>query len=596
MTLLATTALEATWGDGEPVLFLGEWCRLYDRRAVWEKLPHQVVRNHWDDRSQLRHDCAYLKTLHDALLTALTRSLNRYHRVDCSSRYWQTVLDPWLLTYVAVVWDRWECLRIAFEENGRLEVIALDSEAECRSFSDFDDFIERVLNDAWNCRLFLEIIESEYADRCCIVRRQAPTASDARNGEHLAAKLAGGSLKARLLCGLDAFLGYLPNRSRAVLVQSAFPPGALMRLQLKLGQVPRLYRREFEWPVALGSGPEAYGGDADRNNIVLDLEPKDAFESFLFKRLVRDIPVIHVEKRSAILKKAAAIPLKPRVILSATAHWGNDLFKVWSAEQVNLGAKLVAMSHGGCFQLLFDTMSFEEGLADVKTVWVNPFHPKQVKLPCNKLIAKRYRSTRELLAVIGMEMPRYPYRAISTPHGGQTLVNFEHTCEFYSHLDPRVMEAFRIRPYPSRGWNTRQRYTDRLGANRISNEKTYQQLISRARMIVCTYPETTFLEAMASGVPAILCYPAHLWETIPEMDPLLATLKAAKIVFDDPVAAAAHVNAVWEAPQRWWSTPDVLAARAEFRRQALDLSEDWLEQWMAFIEAQADGAAHAGGR
>jgi hypothetical protein len=32
---LITTADERTWKFDRPVLFLGEWCRLYDRKQVW---------------------------------------------------------------------------------------------------------------------------------------------------------------------------------------------------------------------------------------------------------------------------------------------------------------------------------------------------------------------------------------------------------------------------------------------------------------------------------------------------------------------------------------------------------------------------------
>lgn len=34
---LITTADERTWKFDRPVLFLGEWCRLYDRRHVWQQ-------------------------------------------------------------------------------------------------------------------------------------------------------------------------------------------------------------------------------------------------------------------------------------------------------------------------------------------------------------------------------------------------------------------------------------------------------------------------------------------------------------------------------------------------------------------------------
>ena len=35
---LITTTNEDNWKFDRPVLFLGEWCRIYDRRHVWGKM------------------------------------------------------------------------------------------------------------------------------------------------------------------------------------------------------------------------------------------------------------------------------------------------------------------------------------------------------------------------------------------------------------------------------------------------------------------------------------------------------------------------------------------------------------------------------
>ena len=41
--LLVTTALEETWQDSEHILFLGEWCKLYNQKLKWEKIDHSVA-------------------------------------------------------------------------------------------------------------------------------------------------------------------------------------------------------------------------------------------------------------------------------------------------------------------------------------------------------------------------------------------------------------------------------------------------------------------------------------------------------------------------------------------------------------------------
>ena len=65
---LVTTAIEETWPKDGPVLFLGKWCRLYNRKSVWEKLDVEIAPYHWDDRARLQQDYQYLQSLYEALL------------------------------------------------------------------------------------------------------------------------------------------------------------------------------------------------------------------------------------------------------------------------------------------------------------------------------------------------------------------------------------------------------------------------------------------------------------------------------------------------------------------------------------------------
>ena len=69
--LLITTALEETWGDGQPVLFLGEWCRRYSLKDHWSKMDAEVLPYHWNDRAKLYADYQYLREFYERLLRDL---------------------------------------------------------------------------------------------------------------------------------------------------------------------------------------------------------------------------------------------------------------------------------------------------------------------------------------------------------------------------------------------------------------------------------------------------------------------------------------------------------------------------------------------
>jgi putative transferase (TIGR04331 family) len=571
MTLLVTTALESTWGSDEPLLFLGDWCRLYERRAAWQPRTHEVVRHHWYDRAKLAHDYEYLAALHARVLEALAVFLGKHHALERSPRYWQTLADPWLMTYVAVVFDRWENLRVALERKQRLETVALQSDTPMPPPRGYEEFCGQLVSDEWNHALFLHMLRAAYADRCTlrVVPNPAPPPAPPADA---------GVQRGFLARCLDRLLAAWPRRERVVLFQSYFSPRALMRLSFSLGQWPRLYLREFANPPR----PAAHG---PRPGFAIPFEPRDGFEEFLLKRLSCDLPASLLEEFSAFRARADACALRPDAILTASAHWGNDAFKFWAAEQVARGAKLVTLEHGGSIPPRFDTMWFEEEIADVKVTWALPTRPRQLRLPPNKIVERRRRREipGDLCLALGLESWRYVQRATAYPVSGQTLEHFEWICRFAEALRPGVRSSFQVKPFGNQGWNTRQRFIDRLGAANVATDTNYYRLLAHARIVVCTYPNTTFSEAMSSGAPTILLYDRNLFETDAAFDALLTQLAGARIVFHDSAAAAAHVNAVWDDPSAWWSEAATREARSEFERLALDIDIAWLGKWRGFI-------------
>ena len=55
---LITTADETTWIFDQPVIFLGEWCRLYNRKHIWEAMDAVVAKPY--GLGSLKKDTDYL--------------------------------------------------------------------------------------------------------------------------------------------------------------------------------------------------------------------------------------------------------------------------------------------------------------------------------------------------------------------------------------------------------------------------------------------------------------------------------------------------------------------------------------------------------
>ena len=79
---------------------------------------------------------------------------------------------------------------------------------------------------------------------------------------------------------------------------------------------------------------------------------------------------------------------------------------------------------------------------------------------------------------------------------------------------------------------------------------------------------------MASGIPTILIYDPNYNENHKEAQELVNKLKDAKIIFNDPIKAANHVNFYWNKIDEWWTSRDVVLANV-FYKTDLRLNSNW---------------------
>jgi putative transferase (TIGR04331 family) len=596
--LLVTTSLEETWGNAEEIIFLGEWCKPYGRRHVWGARSHETIPFHWDNRDKLKTDYDYLEELHHRLLKDLAVSLNDLHQVDYSERYWQILLDPWLLSYVGVLFDRWECLRSAFDFYAELKTVALKGHSDVLPPLSYNEFIAQAISDEWNHAVYLRIIESHYSPRCTITKGEKSLACEKQAENHETGGKLRQSFKARMVGGAEKILGRFCPRYGSVFIGSYFGLVPLIRLSLSLKQFPRLFSHDFKPSVeSLNALLVAGEKPLDRTVINFNFQPQTDFEDFLGKSLSFDMPLCVVEGYQPLRKQTAGLSVKTKAIVTASSHWTDFIAKAWFAEQVAQGVKLVVLEHGGSFPAYKELFDFEEDISDVRGTWFLPYHSKHRQVPPSRLIGRfsenifgKRKQGGKYCSIIGNECPRWVYRAHFYPMAAQGLASVKLVKQLYDGLRGDVQEHIRVKPAPSNDWNTREIYADLLGEDKIYPGISMDSVFAQSKFVICTYPETTFTEAMASGVPAVMIYPEKYYERHPVAFSLLDLLRGAKIVFHDAQAAAIHINTIWDDPDKWWLSPEIIAARKEFSRQACKLDCNWLKEWKDFL-----GEVRAGG-
>ena len=574
---LVTTLLEETWGsDDEKLLFLGEWCKSYHSNS-WKSRSSETLVFHWEDRSKLKNNHEYLKNLYEDILCSLSDNLNEYHGVDYPLRFWRILIGPWLLTYISVIWDRWESIRLAVEKYNIKSTIALCTKNKYSIPNDFIDVNSMYQDNYWNHYLYLNIIKNQYPS---INIQQIDGAINQTN--RLFSRNQKKIWKHTLSMILDKLISYFPQKHTVFIYKGYFPIKSLIRLFLKLHQIPRLFGeldQNITYPL-----PD----NSLRNENSLNLQVQNDFEEYISSNILKDIPVSYLEGFKLLFDLAEKVKYEPKVIFTANAHYASDgeLFRVWAGLKCAIGNTVLVISdHGGAFREIMNNFSHEDVIADIRTVWHIPYNDKQIQMSPQKVIGKGLkRELGEYLSLIGLEISFYSFRCQTGPISSLILKDYEQNKMFVQSLPDFIFNFMKIRPYPNLGWNTKSRYIDDFGADKVDNSSDIFDTFAQAKIIVCTYPQTTFFQAMYSGHPTILLYNDKYWKSYSVFDALTSELFEALIIFRCPKKAAKHINDIWENPLEWWDNPKTLLARNNFNYVCGSVDDNPIDQWASFFK------------
>lgn len=572
---LITTADERTWKFDRRVIFLGKWCHIYNRKYIWSNMNGYTIPWQGSNRIKIRKDYLYLNDLYEKILTDLTHKLNDVHKTNHSLRYWRIIVGPWLLIYIGVLWDRWESIRLFGNSKIECETVVPNLDFKILVSDDYEHALKLMSeSDVWNYFIYSEILKVQNHKSITLTKSDISFDNDhemTANKNH--------SLIYHFALGVDKLISKIWKTSNHnfVFYNTSFPNKFLIKLFYKLGQYPRLCS-EFNINMS---------NNTDNSFIRPQLEKEqlaNSFEQFLYSRVFKDMPKIYLEGYRVLSEYCMSLS-DAEVIFTANAHIGNDIFKTWSAKQVDNGAQLIIGEHGGAFRSLMSMFDHEEKICDKKTVWHIGYDNKHVRLTPNKLLKKKTKnSDSNQITLVGREVTRYSYRFESGPNSSLNIDDFKQTVDFINLLDKKTRALFKVRPYSNMGWFTKDRYSDLYGKKIISKKKTLFQDIEVSKLIVCTYPQTTFSEAMHSEIPTILLYKEEFWELQPVFDNLVMELKKANIIHSDPAKAAKHINNISSNPKIWWNKDETKKARNMFFNICGTVSNDPLSEWVNFFK------------
>ncbi len=575
---LITTALEETWCDDGPVLFLGEWCRLYSRKELWSKMDADVLPYHWDDRIKLHTDYKYLQGLYERLLLDLGGQLNKIHNVDHSLRFWRILIGPWLGYFTQVLFDRWTSIHQAISLYELSETIVLTGNDDALVPKDMCDFSNLYVEDEWNHHIYSSILLGFTSMRCTMKMRH-----NKRGSEYLKTAVTSNSkknMKRMLLTVYTRAARILGNDNDVFFLNTYLPTFRdEMKLQLRFGQVPQRWQ----------SVPAAQAAvDRSQRQWLTPGESHSDFEACVRALIVQQIPTIYLEGYDRLVNQIADLPWPkdPKVILTSNSYSTDDTFKAWAAEKVEQGAPLVIGQHGGLYGVgrwLFQE-EHEVSISDryMSWGWSDLAEPK-VK-PVGQLQAQQPLGVRHDVQtgvlLVTCTMPRQSYHMYSAMVSSQWLDYFNDQCAFIQNLPAAIYRSMTVRLYSKDyGWDQAARWHDRFPDLKLdSGCDDIKDILRKSRLFISTYNATTFLESFTMNVPTIIYWNPNHWELRGSAIPFFEDLKRVGIFHETPESAARHVTVIWDDVDAWWSSVAVREVLEVFKECYCRLPEDLLCQ------------------
>jgi len=574
---LVTTALEEFWDKSEEIMFLGEWCKLYSRKNIWEGIKHSVLPYHWDNRDRLFQDYLYLDRCYEKYLLLLTKKLNEIHKVNHSERYWRIIIGPWLFYFIEILFDRYLSIVDAGNTASISNTWITDSNRDFFTPRNFKDFFENCIDDKYNHLLYSYLIKKRGNIPYEIVNDTSSNEIVFTNGKI--------DLRRRILLNLINICNrLLPAHSkRYIFVAPYLKRSDLFKLQLSLGQLPALYYFDIDL---------VFYPDVDktlRDNFFLS-NGANEFECILDELIPYQMPVLYIEGYEVFCRHIDNVFFeRPSLIFTANASISIEGFKFWAAREVERGSRLVLSQHGGHHGMgrWSSELKHEMAISDIYFTWgwSEKDNIKICPMPSGKLSGLKKEKIRPkkdgIILWVLMGIPRYSYWMYSIPIGPQMLTYFEEQKRFVDGVSEPVRDLLLIRPYMRDfGWNDRLRLKNMMPSIKQDNEKKpFLEKLKESRLFIGTYNSTTYLETFAADFPTIIFWNPLYWELREEAEPYFKLLHDAGILHYSPESAAKKVNDIFHDPMSWWMLDNVQRAKNIFCERFALTDNKWINFW-----------------
>jgi putative transferase (TIGR04331 family) len=561
---LITTADERTWLFGNPVLFLGEWCHLYDRRSIWMNMNSELASPLKFEVEEKSNRIDYLHNLKEKLLTELAAELNAFHDTDHSFRYWNILLGHWIKRYVDVCSNRYYTIEKVLKNYKIISTTVLHSPGFRFAKHDSLSFVQACDNDIWNNMFYARVLEHMDIQDIDLYTVDIENQEECKLKESSAIVWFQSPIKwvRNIIRNISP---KLCKNTDAFIINSYLPKWQEIALYLSLWQWPQFWQSPTLVKVSVD--PKA------RKKLVISSEGYFGFENFVRDLLADIIPTCYLEGYTKLNNQAESLawPSKPSFIFTSNNFDTDEIFKAWTGIRTEQGVPYFVGQHGNNYGTILGSPSRTELLTAT-----NFFSWGCLKENANNIqafVLKTYNLDLRNQHDGGILLLELHAPALVEPDDiyFEFGIYQEQQFQFVEALPLKIQKELTVRLHD--GWvNTRwsddKRWRDHASSIALDpGTDPVKNSIAKNRLVVHSYDSTGILEGLASNIPTLCFWNGGLDHLLPIAKPYYDLLRSAGILADSPEHAAQLVAQYWDNIDGWWGSEQVQDARLIFCEQ-----------------------------
>lgn len=563
---LIVTSDERTWKFDRPVIFLGEWCRTYDRRHIWQNMDAIVAAPYGLGKKLKESDLKEARALEDKIFPALRNILNQHHNLQNSERFWRIVLGHWVRRYVDVMLNRTKTLEQCIQNYQISSITAYANEHYQLALHDSYAAIWAFNDNLWNNTLSIRILELLKSVSCSIETTEGTELADFSFNSLIATSTSKRKILKWAYCQAGKFLSFFVRDNDAFIINSYLPKKDEIKLQLSLRQCPQLWSSS-----KLEAIEKPDRGLRERLSKKFSSTSDDQLEIILGLMLFELLPVCYLEGFAGLnkLAKKQPWPKSPKFIFTSNNFDTDEVFKLWTASKVETGSKYFTGQHGnnyGTYRYMYPTL--EETTADKFLTWGwredLPQHTPAFVFK-TALRKKEHYNPQGGLLLIELHSPQ----RLNTWDDNAEFSNYFFEQQIFAGaLTSKAKQQLTIRlhaAYKYKKWNEQARWQAFDPSLKIdTGSVAIQKLIARSRMVVHSYDSTGILETLYQNIPTLAFWQNGLDHLRDSAKPYYQSLVDIGIIHFSAQSAADKVNEIWDNVEYWWAGSEIQDARKKF--------------------------------